>query len=123
MNVNVKVSITDDQRNKMFCAITGKDSTTRLVSRADVNKFVQEKIAEVINGRIVLPAAKSSDKFTDEQISDAVKSASDFSPSRGDEGYIFKAKDETLRAIHSRMLDCIEEYDVAVHELMEKNRI
>ena len=125
MNVNCKVSLTDEQRNKMVRSIFGSDSK-RMITRHEVNEFVQKKIQEVLNG------GTETHRFVPEhgQKSNIVKVTSreeqsgayDFTPSRGDEPYIFKAKDESLRAIHSRMLDCIEEYEAAVWKDIEKNR-
>ena len=43
MNVNVKISISDEDRNIMFRRLTGKD-TKGMVSRADVNEWVKEKL-------------------------------------------------------------------------------
>ena len=43
MNVNVKISITDEDRNLMFRRLTGKD-TKGMVSRADVNTWVNEQL-------------------------------------------------------------------------------
>ncbi len=82
-----------------------------MVSRSDVNKFVQQKINECLNGVEV----KEID------ITEMVSTNPDFKPSRGDEPYILKVKDESLRAIHTRMLDCIEEYEAAVWGEIEKN--
>jgi len=87
-----------------------------MVSRKDVNTFVQEKIDECLNG-----ASPPEESRTVKDAPDLLTS-DDFKPSRGDEPYIFKAKDESLREIHSRMLDCIEEYEAAVWVEMEKNR-
>jgi hypothetical protein len=43
MNVNVKLSLTDEQRNTMFRRLTGKN-TKGMVSRADVNQWVKEEL-------------------------------------------------------------------------------
>lgn len=40
MNVNIKVSLTDEQRNNMHRRLTGKQ-TKGMVSRATVNEFMQ----------------------------------------------------------------------------------
>lgn len=122
MNVNCKVSLTDEQRNTMFRNLNGGDSK-KMVSRADVNAFVQKKIEECLNGLHLDRRTKTSEEATKEVRNgfEATREG-EFKPSRGDEPYIFKAKDESLRAIHSRMLDCIEEYEKAVWAEMEKNR-
>jgi peroxiredoxin len=123
MNVNCKVALTDDERNKLYNRITGTVSK-KMVSRADVNEFVKSKIAEALNGtRAVLPAPKEADHFTREEAVEAVRAVQNFEPSRGDEPYMLKVKDESLRGIHTRMLDCIEEYEKAVWLEIEKNRI
>jgi hypothetical protein len=43
MNVNVKISMTDEQRNVMFRRLTGKNGKG-MVSRADVNLWVKEQL-------------------------------------------------------------------------------
>ena len=47
MNVNVKLSLTDEQRNVMYRNMTGKD-VKRMVSRAEVNEFVRGCLAAVV---------------------------------------------------------------------------
>lgn len=47
MNVNVKLSLTDEERNTMYRNMTGKD-VKRMVSRAEVNEFVQGCIAGML---------------------------------------------------------------------------
>ena len=49
MNVNVKVTLTDEERNKMHNRLTGT-TTKKMVSRADVCEFVQSKIDGLLNG-------------------------------------------------------------------------
>jgi hypothetical protein len=43
MNVNVKLSLTDEERNTMFRRLTGK-TTKGMVSRADVNQWVKDQL-------------------------------------------------------------------------------
>jgi len=112
MNVNCKVSLTDEQRNVMFRNINNSDSTTRRVTRKEVNEFVEKKIAEALNGKEEPQTIDLLDPRTHEAA---------FKPTRGDEPYILKVKDESLRAIHTRMLDCIEEYEAAVWGEIDKN--
>ena len=47
MNVNVKLSITDDERNLMYRNMTGKD-VLKMVSRSDVGEFVKGCIAGML---------------------------------------------------------------------------
>lgn len=47
MNVNVKLSLTDEERNTMYRNITGKD-VKKMVSRKDVSEFVAGAIASVL---------------------------------------------------------------------------
>lgn len=49
MNVNVKLSLTDEQRNAIACAMAGK-KVARLATRADINAICQQAIDEVIAG-------------------------------------------------------------------------
>ena len=120
MNVNCKVSLTDEERNKMFRKLNDSDSTTRMVTRADVNVFVKQKIEECLKPGVI--EAEATPVVIPFDSTQPIKETDNFKPSRGDEPYMFKAKDESLRAIHTRMLDCIEEYERAVWEEMEKNR-
>ncbi len=108
MNVNVKVSLTDEQRETMFRRLNFDKKG--LVSRKDVNDFVQTKISQSLNGDAEVQGDFKKDSTVGE-----------FIPSRGDEPYLLKVKDESLRAIHSRMLDCIEDYETAVQREIEKN--
>ncbi len=64
MNVNVKISISDEDRNVMFRRLTGKN-TKGMVSRADVNEWVKEQLENFL--RLGSP--------TTEQIGDAVADA------------------------------------------------
>lgn len=43
MNVNVKISLTDEERNIMHRRLTGKN-TKGMVSRADVNQWVKTEL-------------------------------------------------------------------------------
>jgi hypothetical protein len=122
VNVNCKVTLTDDERNKMFRKLNGSNGKG-MVSRAEVNCFVKKKIAEVLNGTAAPEKTIDLLDPTTHHIAFEEKTDDAFKPTRGDEPYIFKAKDESLRAIHTRMLDCIEEYERAVWTEMEKNRI
>lgn len=125
MNVNCKVSLTDEQRNTFFRRLSGKDSKG-MVSRADVNKFVNDRIEKFLNGvdpKPPLNGGTETGRFVPEPgTKPNVEQVDRFKPSRGDEEYIFKAKDESLREIHSRMLDDIEAMEAKVWEEMEKNR-
>lgn len=47
MNVNVKLSLTDEERNVMFRRLTGK-STKGMVSRADVNEWVKKELEKFL---------------------------------------------------------------------------
>lgn len=121
MNVNCKVSLTDEQRVIMYQRLTGKNGKG-MVSRADVNTFVKDRIEKFLNGvdtKSPLKLAPPNPILSPEPHE---FDEPPFKPTRGDEPYMFKAKDESLRAIHTRMLDCIEEYERAVWEEMEKNR-
>ena len=121
MNVTCKVSLTDDERNKMFRSLNGNNGKG-MVSRADVNTFVKAKSAEVLNGvtaeikQVVPGEAKVFEAPKPTRV------VENFEPSRGDEPYLFKAKNESLREIHTRMLNLLEEYEAAVWADMEKNR-
>lgn len=48
MNVNVKVTLTDEERNVMFRRLTGKNGKG-MVSRAEVNQWVKDKIQNFLS--------------------------------------------------------------------------
>ena len=47
MNVNVKLSISDEDRNLMSRRLTGKDSK-KMVSRAEVNNWVKDQLEKFL---------------------------------------------------------------------------
>ena len=49
MNVNVKLSISDEDRNRMHNRLTGTN-TKKMVSRADVNDWVKTQLEKFLNG-------------------------------------------------------------------------
>jgi hypothetical protein len=49
MNVNVKLSLTDDQRRALASSIAGKP-VKRLATRADVNELVKDLLAATMAG-------------------------------------------------------------------------
>ena len=56
MNVNVKITLSDEQRNVMYRRISGKN-VKRLISRAEVNQLVQDFIASQLSGTFNEPEA------------------------------------------------------------------
>lgn len=50
MNVNVKLSLTDDQRRALASSIAGKP-VKRLATRADVNELVNQLLATTMAGK------------------------------------------------------------------------
>jgi len=48
MNVNVKISLTDEERNTLYRRMTGKD-VKRLISRKEVCELVNEYIAVLLS--------------------------------------------------------------------------
>jgi hypothetical protein len=52
MNVNVKITLNDEQRNALYRRISGKN-VKRLISRAEVNQLVQDFIASQLSGGFV----------------------------------------------------------------------
>ena len=52
MNVNVKITLSDEQRNVMYRRISGKN-VKRLISRAEVSQLVQDFIASQLSGTFV----------------------------------------------------------------------
>jgi hypothetical protein len=55
MNVNVKLSISDEDRNLMSRRLTGKDSK-KMVSRAEVNNWVKDQLEKFL--RLGSPATE-----------------------------------------------------------------
>ena len=49
MNVNVKISLTDEERNTLYRRITGKD-VKRMISRKEVCELVQQHIDDLLEG-------------------------------------------------------------------------
>lgn len=113
MKVNVGIEISDDDR-KVMAEKLGKSG---LATRNDVREFVTKSLEDFINGQ---PPVAEDDAPVIERAPQ--ERTADFKASRGDEPYLFKAKDQKLREIHSRMLDTIEEYESYVWQLMENNR-
>jgi hypothetical protein len=81
MNVNVKISISDEDRNLMFRRLTGKD-TKGMVSRADVNTWVKEQLERFLT--VGSPTTErveeieerepiNIDDFTQQDIEDVIK--------------------------------------------------
>lgn len=64
MNVNVKISITDEDRNLMFRRLTGKD-TKGMVSRADVNTWVNEQLERFL--RVGSPTTERVEEVVEER--------------------------------------------------------
>lgn len=64
MNVNVKVTLTDEERNVMHNRLTGTLSK-KMVSRADVNEFVKAKIE-----RFLQVGSPTTEAVKDEVIAD-----------------------------------------------------
>lgn len=52
MNVNVKLSLSDDERRALACYLAGKP-VKRLATRADVNRLVTELLSAALRGRPV----------------------------------------------------------------------
>ena len=93
----------------------------KMASRADVNNWVKESLE-----RFLTVGSPSTENVEPEPVMidllDPTTHEAAFVPTRGDEKYMFKARNESIREIHSRMLDCIEDYESAVRDDMEKNR-
>lgn len=68
MNVNCKLSLTDEERNAMHNRLTGT-STKKMVSRADVNTWVKDQIERFI--KVGSPTTEKVEvKLTPEQVAD-----------------------------------------------------
>jgi hypothetical protein len=63
MNVNVKLSISDEDRNLMSRRLTGKDSK-KMVSRAEVNVWVKEQLEKFL--RLGSPTTEQVDDLVDD---------------------------------------------------------
>ncbi len=48
MNTNIRITLTDAQRNVIKRRITGKD-TKAMISRAELNQLVQEYVADLLS--------------------------------------------------------------------------
>ena len=49
MNVNVKISLTDEQRNTLYRNANGNPPTKRMITRAEVNELVSDFIESMLN--------------------------------------------------------------------------
>lgn len=65
MNVNIKLSLTDEQRNTLYRNMTGKD-VKRMVSRAEVNELVNDYINDMMNDRTDI-AVKRAERVIEAQ--------------------------------------------------------
>jgi ribosomal protein S11 len=60
VNVNVKITLTDEQRNAIACKLAGKQ-VARLATRADINALCQQAIEDLLAG--VAPTSREVTEF------------------------------------------------------------
>ncbi len=112
MKVIIHLEITDDDRSKLAQSL----GHSGLVTRKEVTEFVKEKIREAIDISAAAPSlARPADEGRRTDIPD-------FTPSRGDEPYLYRAKDSELAALCSAALDGLDALDRYVWDKLEENR-
>lgn len=95
-----------------------------MVSRKQLTEAVIDYVKGLADGfpepiiRAVEPVASSEET----QVHQPVVSSSEFKPSRGDEPYIYKAKDPALRDRLSSLLDSLEALEEYTWSKLEENK-
>jgi len=112
----IHLEITDDERAKMSQSL----GHSGLVTRKQVTEFVEETIRNAIQPvkdipTTASPLARSADEGRRTHFPV-------FTPSRGDEPYLYRPKDPKLAALCSTALDGLERLDRYVWDKLEENR-
>lgn len=121
MKVIVHINIDDDERNKIATALDGHESK-RMVSRAEIKEVCANAVGTLLN-----PEGSEDDNERSE-IENIEPSSFDwrkepgFTPSRGDESYLYKPKNSELAAACSAILDGLEFVESFAWEQLERNR-
>lgn len=132
MKTNIGIETSDESREKIARTLGLKE---KLVSRKALSDAVMAYVQELIDGKVHGESSGiGADSNTDpDNASSALVldtggerpnsgSLSDFKPSRGDESYLFKARDAELHARLSNLLDAVEGLEDYTWTKMEENR-
>lgn len=114
MKTIVHFETTDEQRKRLAEAWGVKGVVSRNDIKARAQAWLESEMAgNSAPAEVELPAPEPPKPAKRDG----------FVPSRGDEPYIFKARDERLRQLHSNLLDAIEALEDYTWEQMERNRV
>ncbi len=132
MKTIVHVELSDEEREQVAQSL----GHSGLVTRKQVTAFVQNQVTKAIKGKLNDQGNKTDTASGEDPPGDSGSggpgtgdrgvreevSGRGFTPSRGDEPYLFKARDPALRELHSNILDAIQALEDYTWEQMEKNR-
>lgn len=123
MKTNVGIETTDEQR-KLLAQALGKKG---MVSRNDIKEAIDAYIKLLLTDAYA--TATRLEQEPEVNVSEDLRRQAaerepgeGFTPSRGDEPYIFKAKDPQLHQLHSNLLDALEALENYTWADMEANR-
>jgi len=136
MKTNIGIVTTDEERERIARSL----GHNGLVSRKDLTQAVETFVQDLIerNGYIVEKDLEISgpdpkaDSQADQALeralevepgSDRDRSIREFMPSRGDEPYLYRAKDPELAARLRALLDDAERFEEYVWSKLEENRL
>lgn len=125
MKTNIGIVTTDESRVKIAQNLGLKE---KMVSRKALTEAVMAYVQELIDGtKTEKPAAvpasicDPADHSTNHHQASSA-STDGFTPSRGDEPYLLKARDPVLREKLSALLDCVEDLESYTWSKHEENR-
>jgi len=127
MNTNIKITLTDEEREVLAGRWFDRKA---LVSRKEVNEFIQTQLQVALNGLAPqVDTAFNDDATGPPERTDERKPESrrdqrvpDFMPSRGDESYLYTPKDPELATACSVVLNGLENIEKYVWDTLERNR-
>lgn len=120
MKTNIGIVTTDEEREAIARSLGDKG----MVSRKRLTEAVHEYVQMLIRGNFAEPITERQDvQEAQEELTQRTRTLVDgFTPSRGDEPYLFKSKDPELTARCSAALDALESLDSYVWGKLEENR-
>ena len=123
MITNMRIETTDEERRLLAIYLERDSDTKRLATRNDIKDLVTQIIADLCARADNGEYGEKAPEETPEETPDVLpKGAVPFTPSRGDEPYLYKPKSVPLKEACSRMLDLAEEVEQLVWDVLEKNR-
>lgn len=121
MITQIRIETSDEERAKLAEFWYGRK---KMASRAEILEQVHKFIGDILTGKNTPEEITPADDAPKAEAKPKLpaRAIDNFQPSRGDEPYIFKPKDEKMRQLHSNLLDAIQAVEDYTWELMEKNR-